>query len=142
MVQVSHETDDETEKRLLRVIRSARLTVHEGLFAFEEFALSEFASRARPEALALVRDEQVWSQLLPGGGGGELFRVFSFHFPGVADNSGFVGWLATRLKRQFGTGVFVICGLNSNDGGVFDYWGVPADLGDAVIAHVVALSAG
>jgi hypothetical protein len=36
-----------------------------------------------------------------------------------------VGWLASILKRNLGTGVFVVCGQNSRRGGIFDYWGVP-----------------
>jgi len=140
MVHVSHETHEAVEARLLRVIKSARLKVYEGLYAFEEFPLAQFAQKARPEALALVRDDKVWSQLVLSSGTGEQFRLFRFHFPPDADNSGFVGWLATRLKREFGTGVFVTCGLNSGDGGVFDYWGVPASVGDAIVAHVIELT--
>ena len=58
----------------------------------------------------------------------ERFALFSFHFPPGLDNSGFVGWLATHLKRRLGTGVFVICGQNSDRGGIYDYWGCPAQL--------------
>lgn len=50
--------------------------------------------------------------------------------PPNADNSGFVGWLATHLKTQLGTGVFVVCGSNHERGGIYDYWGCPADLLD------------
>lgn len=142
MVHVSHETDNQIEARLLRVLKSARLTVYDGVYAFDEFPLSEFPSKARSDALALVRDDAVWSQLVPSDGFGEQFRLFRFHFPADADNSGFVGWLASRLKREFGTGVFVTCGMNSNDGGIFDYWGVPASLGDAVVARIVELTSG
>lgn len=140
MVHVSHETDDQIEARLRRVLKSARLKVYDGLYAFEEFAPTGFPSQIRPDALALVRDDAVWSQLVPSTGAGEQFRLFRFHFPEGADNSGFVGWLATRLKREFGAGVFVTCGMNSQDGGVFDYWGVPARLGDAIVAHIVDLA--
>jgi hypothetical protein len=100
-----------------------------------------FATRARSDALALVRDDAVWSQLAPSNGPGERFRIFRFHFPEGIDNSGFVGWLASRLKLEFGTGVFVTCGQNSGDGGIFDYWGVPEMLGDVVTAYVSKLCA-
>ncbi|MGI5346709.1 DUF6196 family protein [Streptomyces sp. CA-250714] len=46
----------------------------------------------------------------------------AFHFPAAADNSGFVGWLASELKDQLGTGVAVLCGYNSAQGGIYDYW--------------------
>lgn len=68
--------------------------------------------------------------------------VFRFHFPEHVDNSGFVGWLAMRLKRDFGTGVFVTCGQNRDEGGIFDYWGVPASLASGVFAEIQALVEG
>jgi len=34
-------------------------------YAFIEFPLSEFPTRAHPDALALVRDDTIWSQLVP-----------------------------------------------------------------------------
>jgi hypothetical protein len=58
-------------------------------------------------------------------GAPDSIALFSFHFPPDIDNSGFVGWLATRLKRTTGTGVLIVCGQNTQRGGVFDYWGVP-----------------
>jgi len=140
MVDISRETAEQTEVRLRHVITQARLQVFEGTWAFEEFPIDGFAQFARSDALALVRDDAVWSQLVPSDSPFlELFGVFRFHFPADADNSGFVGWLATYLKSRFGTGVFVTCGQNSSDGGIFDYWGVPAVLAEAVFADVRAL---
>lgn len=143
MVDISRETDEEIEARLVRVIRSATLTVYPEPYLFVEFPLADFDRLAEPTALALVRDDQVWSQLVPSLAGlGELFTVFRFHFPPQADNSGFVGWLASRLKRQFGTGVFVTCGQNSRQGGIFDYWGVPIAIGEDVVSAVRQLCQG
>ena len=110
--------------------------------AFEEFALPQFSDRAKADALALVRDDAVWSQLAPcGPDAPEPFALWRFHFRAGADNSGFVGWLATHLKSRFGTGVFVVCGQNSADGGIFDYWGCPWELREDVIAEVRELAA-
>jgi hypothetical protein len=139
MVDISHETPEQTNARLERVIRQSRLTLYDGPHAFEEFPLSEFAAKARPEALALVRDDVVWSQLVKTEKSSEPFALWRFHFPAGADNSGFVGWLATRLKQRFGTGVFVVCGQNSQDGGIFDYWGCPWSLKTEVLAEIVGL---
>jgi hypothetical protein len=86
-----------------------------------------------------VRDDKVWSQLTPFAGSGEAFTIFRFHFPSNADNSGFVGWLASLIKGRFGSGVFVTCGSNSSDGGIFDYWGVPEAIGEEVVAFVQAM---
>jgi hypothetical protein len=96
--------------------------------------------RCRADALALVHDDQVWSQLVPcSDGNAELFGILRFHFPLGLDNSGFVGWLAGRLKSKFGTGVFVTCGQNSSRGGIFDYTGCPMDLKDQVFAEIRSL---
>ncbi|MCY1145687.1 DUF6196 family protein [Actinoplanes sp. Pm04-4] len=79
------------------------------------------------DTLAVVRDQQSWSTLVPlvrvPPEAVERFGVFSFHFPVGVDNSGFVGWLATHLKRRLGTGVVVVCGSNRARGGIYDYWG-------------------
>ena len=137
MVSISHESIEETERRLKQVIQSAKLVVYDQEYAFAEFALSEFPNAINAEALALVRDDNVWSQLLPcTDPDEERFALFRFHFPAGADNSGFVGWLAGHLKRRFGTGVFVICGQNRNDGGIFDYWGVPLAVAHEAISEV------
>jgi hypothetical protein len=142
MVNISQETSAETETRLRRVIQRARLSVWDAPYAFVEFPLAAFRERADPEALALVRDETVWSMLVPAPqDAAETFAIWCFHFPAGADNSGFVGWLATHLKVRFGTGVFVTCGQNTADGGIFDYWGCPWELRDAVLSEVEALVA-
>ena len=139
-MHISIESREQTEQRLLRVIANARLKVFDGSFAFEEFKAGEFRQRARLDALALVRDNEAWSQLAPSDDQSkELYRLFSFHFKEDLDNSGFVGWLASRLKQKLGTGVFVICGQNSADGGIYDYWGCPYEIGDEVIKEVRSL---
>ena len=105
---VSRESAEETAHRLSPVMAQAEFKVYEQAYRFEEFPLGDFSRKANPEALAFVRDEQVRSQLVRGGdSGGELFRVFSFHFPEALDNSVFVGWLASHLKERVGTGVFL-----------------------------------
>jgi len=143
MVDISRETPDETDARLRRVVRMCQLKVYEGQFTFSEFPLSRFPELADARALAFVRDDEVWSQLIPADRGAlQAFAVFRFHFPPGVDNSGFVGWLATHLKRRFGTGVFVVCGHNRGRGGVFDYWGAPAELADEVLGEVRTLVSG
>jgi hypothetical protein len=141
MVSVSVETPKQVEARLRTAIAGADLRVYEGTWWFEEFPLDQ-PPTLTADALALVRDEHSWSRLVPSAGGAEgaeLFGIFSFHFPAGADNSGFVGWLASRLKSELGTGVFVVCGSNSARGGIYDYWGCPVDLLDQAVAVVSGL---
>jgi hypothetical protein len=93
----------------------------------------------------VVREQESWSRLVPLARedvDAERFGIFSFHFADHLDNSGFVGWLATHLKVELGTGVFVICGSNRARGGIYDYWGCPVDLLDQAVAVVRALRAG
>lgn len=126
---VSQETADQTEKRLRAVIAASNLVWYDGAYAFEEYAVGEFPVHEIASALAFVRDEDVWSVLKPArANAAEPFGLFSFHFPDGADNSGFVGWLASTMKQELGIGVFVVCGQNMQRGGIFDYWGVPIAL--------------
>ena len=138
---VSHETPARTQARLRTVLTEADWRVYPGLFAFREFPVTNpFPVEQVKEALAFVRDEQVWSALLPCSDPvAELLAVFSFHFAPDLDNSGFVGWLASHFKAVLGTGVLVVCGHNHARGGVFDYWGVPAALGAAASTEVERL---
>ncbi|MGW1449535.1 DUF6196 family protein [Micromonospora sp. NPDC002411] len=133
MVSISQESHDETEQRLRRVIAAAELVMFDGEWSFFEAPLTQ-PPALTADLLAVVRDEDRWSWLAPGGAtDGERFAVFSFHFPPDVDNSGFVGWLATEFKRRLGTGLFVICGHNSDRGGIYDYWGCPAQVRAEVV---------
>jgi len=142
---VSRETPEETDRRLRRVAAATDIEVLEGEWWFEEFPLERLAERVRLDAIALVRDSDGWSQLVPARTDDrptERFRLWCCHFPTDLDNSGFVGWLATRIKRKTGSGILVVCGQNSARGGIYDYAGCPADVADAVLAEVWALTAG
>ncbi len=137
MVSISSETREATDARLRRVIGEAGLKVYEGRYEWTEFPLAAFPNAADPRALALVRDDETWCQLVPSGGrSSEQLALFRFHFPAGSDNSGFVGWLATLLKQSFGTGVVVTCGYSEANGGIYDYWACPFELGERVIREI------
>jgi Family of unknown function (DUF6196) len=135
----SHETPEQTETRLHRVIREATLYVFPDTYRFVPLPLAEFPFRARAEAQAFVRDDAVWSQLVPADEGPSRCVLFRFHFPEGVDNSGFVGWLASLIKRETGAGAFVVCGENPAQGGIFDLWGVDLQVGAEVLSIVRAL---
>jgi hypothetical protein len=137
---ISHEAPEQTDKRLKEVIKQSELKIYDGFYSFEESPLNEH--KFNPSALVIVKDEEVWSQLVATSSinpDKELFKVFRFQFKAGLDNSGFVGWLATRIKREVGTGVFVVCGNNNKRGGIFDYWGCPVSVGDKVIKLIHAI---
>ncbi|MEV4351256.1 DUF6196 family protein [Actinoplanes sp. NPDC049596] len=144
MVDVSHETEEQTDQRLRRVLGLTEMVVQEGAWYFQESPASR-PPLLTSRTLAVVRDEESWSALVPLDRDStepvEVFGVFSFHFPVGVDNSGFVGWLATHLKRRLGTGVFVVCGSNRARGGIYDYWGCPHDLLPQVMTAIDELSA-
>lgn len=141
MVSISKETWAETEARLRQLMPRAILKVFQSPYQWEDFPRTEFPQQVSKDALALVCDERTWSQLVPvNGRDTEAFRVFRFHFPAEDDNSGFIGWLASRLKSKFGTGVFVTCGFNAQAGGIYDYWGCPLDVAPAVLREIAELT--
>jgi hypothetical protein len=126
------------------VIAGARFRIFEGAYTFEPLSTGH---PPHPLASACVRDGEAWSQLAPVSSPHstkEQFKMFSFHFNEELDASGFVGWLASHLKRTVGTGVIVIGGKDWRGGealyaasrGVFDCWGCPVGRGDAVIAEI------
>lgn len=128
MVSVSHERAVESERRLLAVLRAAEVVHLEGSWGFQRDI-----DRAPPEAVAAVRDDEGWCSLVPAASGpGERFGLTRTTFPAGIDNSGFVGWLATTIKRRLGSGVFVVCGDNPGRGGIFDYLGYPIRIADDV----------
>jgi hypothetical protein len=134
---ISKETHEQIQLRLLNVLSHAEIKIYEEEYAFEEFAEKNFSLKAKSEALAIVRDGEVWSQLVPSKNlTQERFKVFKFYFKEGLDNSGFIGWLATRLKDKIGTGVFIICGQNNGRGGIYDYWGCPIDIAQSVIEEI------
>jgi len=134
-VYISTETSEQTESRLKKVIQTSDLKIYDKEYYFKEVTIDKF--QFEEQALAIVRDEEVWSFLIPSESSEtENFKVFSFQFEEGLDNSGFVGWLASKIKMDLGTGVFVVCGQNTNKGGIFDYWGCPASIADEVIKLV------
>jgi hypothetical protein len=134
---ISQETPSQTSSRLRRVIANAEFFVYDRPYTFVETDVDNFPKELLGAALAFVRDENVWSALVPSvKPEHEEFVVFSFHFPANLDNSGFVGWLASHLKASIGTGILVVCGQNSQRGGIFDYWGAPTSVADQVIAEI------
>jgi Family of unknown function (DUF6196) len=139
---ISVETPNQIHSRLVRVLSQSELVIYEQPYAFVENEVSDFPLSLLPEALAFVRDENVWSALVPSSTPEqEQFIIFGFHFISGLDNSGFVGWLASHLKLHIGTGVLVICGQNSTRGGIFDYWGVPLSVASQALAGVHRLRA-
>src|SRR5689334_21936688 len=102
MVSISQERPAETEQRLRRVIAAAELVCLDGAWAFHEAPLDRQPALGG-QVFAAVRDEDKWSwPALAAPDATEPFALFSFHFPPNLDNSGFVGWLATELKRRLG----------------------------------------
>ncbi len=132
---ISNETREQTEDRLIKVLKSAKFRIYETPYYFKETSVNDFYFD--PKALAMVKDEEVWSYLIPiGNTQTENFKIFSFHFKDGLDNSGFVGWLASKIKEELGSGLFVVCGQNSKKGGIFDYWGCPIEIADDVLSFI------
>jgi hypothetical protein len=140
---VSQESSEQIEQRLQAVAAATAVEVLDGEWWYEEIR-HDFPARVRAQALAIVRDSDGWSQLVPVQAGdrpAERFRLWCCHFPADQDNSGFVGWLASRIKAATGSGIFVVCGQNSARGGIYDYWGCPAAVADQILRALVEIMA-
>jgi diadenosine tetraphosphate (Ap4A) HIT family hydrolase len=126
------ETGNATQARLLQVIGHARFEALPGLYAFRTMA---GGAKPHDDALACVRDGEVWSELVPvdDPAAPMAFRVFAFHFDPAYDATGFVGWLHAHLARATGAGHIVV------SQGELDYWGCPADAADRALAEVERL---
>ncbi|GAB2564356.1 hypothetical protein ISP15_14525 [Dyella jejuensis] len=137
---INQEPAHQAHLRLGHVLAESELIVYERPYSFVEVGASRFPEEWVAVALAFVRDEDVWSALVPASSPEqEQFVIFGFHFKPDLDNSGFVGWLASHLKTCLGTGILVVCGQNSRRGGIFDYWGAPWSIGTQVIAEIERL---
>jgi len=142
-MNISHETTEQTDRRLRRVLGLATLDMDSATWWYQELGLPDFPASVRSDAIAVVRDADVWSQLVPvrpGDEPAEPVRIWTFHFPEGVDNSGFVGWLASHIKEATGSGVLVVCGQNSNAGGIYDHWGCPEAIADQVLETVRRLA--
>jgi len=139
-MDITRETQKQSQERLRSVFCAADIAWLPGHFAFTETANPEVAVSASRRALAVIRDENCWSVLDEADEKSpEKFRVFTCHFNADIPNSGFVGWLASEIKRELGSGVFVVCGHNRQRGGIFDYWGVPAEIAAGVLQLIEKL---
>lgn len=138
-MNISQETPQQTEKRILELLPQSDLKIYSGSYAFEDFG-KEVPIDVNSHTLALVLDDHSWSRLIPSDDPEkELYGVFRFHFPEGVDNSGFVGWLSTHIKQKFGSGVMVVCGFNSSKGGIYDYYGCPFELAGEILPYVESL---
>jgi hypothetical protein len=136
----------ELDARIREVIANAALDFY-GPHEFEE--LPDFPAGARPDALALVRDGDVWSQLAPATAAASAsrtrFEMFAFRFAEAPRADGFVSWLSAYLRDTAHSNVIVVCGQDRRgdaavaSGGIFDYWGCPVSCADAVLAELRAL---
>jgi hypothetical protein len=135
MVSISHELEVESEARLRSVLRDTAIDHLPGVWCFRRFG------GATPEgAVATVRDADGWCALVPAAEEvAEPFGLTLSTFPPGIDNSGYVGWLSTAVKRGTGSGVFVVCGDNPGRGRIFDYLGYPLEAAEAVRAVIDAL---
>jgi len=140
MIHVRSETVAETDTRLRQVLAAASVEALPTPYAYREID-GPITAGQTGEVLAIVWDGEQVSALMQADhtDRAEILGVSKISFPRRIDNSGFVGWLATQLKSTLGTGVFVVCGYNSERGGIFDYWGFPWHLRGEVAATINGL---
>ena len=137
-VSIKTESYTEWEENMMDVLRTSEFQVMEDLYCYKN--VEHDSVRVDNNVLAFVRDSEHWSCLILADSDSqednEKYKLFCFHFKQDKDNSGFVGWLATKIKKKFGSGVFVVCGFNSDHGGIYDYWGCPIEIGQKVVNYI------
>jgi hypothetical protein len=130
------------------VIANSEFQVLPRVYVFEPLRYGP--ERKSPEALACVRDGEQWSALVPATDARRQpgqFTIFSFHFNPKFDATGFRRLASftsraddgCRAHRHLRKGPTRGLALDHIRGGIFDYWGCPADQAEAVIAEVRAL---
>ena len=80
-MDIKNEKSEQTHERLLKVIASAEFKVFEDTYIFDEFPIDKFPKRANPTAIAYVREEYVWSQVVPSTDTSkQLWKTLRFRF--------------------------------------------------------------
>lgn len=64
-MHVTRETPAQIDRRLRTVASTMNLELLDGDWWYEEFPADRFQARVRSDAVALVRDEDGWCQLVP-----------------------------------------------------------------------------
>jgi len=123
MINISDETAIATKIRLARLMPSVVVRRLPARFAFSEDA--EPVNWAAGD-LAVIRGEDGRSVVRPAADDApadNTLDAFEIRFSTPSDNSGFIGYLASRLKEMTGAGSVVLCG--AEQGRIFDYYLVP-----------------
>lgn len=99
-MDVTIESERQTQERLLLVLAAAEVLWFAGEYSFKEVQASEEVLKDLSEALAVVRDGAGWSILKRADiADFERFTISSCHFSAEIPNSGFVGWLASEFEK-------------------------------------------
>ena len=64
-MHVSHESPAQTDARLAGVLAAATIRAYDEPYTFDETARTGDPPVMRADALALIGDDEVWSQLVP-----------------------------------------------------------------------------
>jgi len=97
---ISEESAHQARARLGNVLSEAEFVVYEHPYSFVETDASHFPEELLGVALAFVRDEDVWSALVPTSSPQqEQFIIFGFHFKSDLDNSGLTSQSLSGYRR-------------------------------------------
>ena len=104
--------------------------------------VADFPSQVSGEAVALARDEDGWSQLVPAPGARSAsgWALIRLSFVAGAAIDGLTDWLAAYLRRRVTPRLMIASGLSQRTGGLYLYWGVPLALGEQVMREIDILS--
>ena len=134
------ETPSRTEARLRDALRSAEIRLLEPAYAWT--LVEDFPSQVSDEAVALAKDEDGWSQLVPAPGArvAEGWALIRFRFGDGSNIDGLTDWLAAFLRRRVTPRLMIASGLSQRTGRLYLYWGVPPALREQVMREIDILS--
>lgn len=140
MLYVSRETPEATAKRLASVLARSTVTWFPEPYRFEELPSGSQRGIDDP-AVAWLRNGTTCSRLVRTNPHAvdQPYGLIQIRFPEGVDNSGFVGWFVSHLKRALGIGVFIICGYDQKEGGIYDDTGFPWNVAESVRRELEAL---
>jgi hypothetical protein len=107
MTTVKIETNSKLIERLYYVLKQSEFVEFDELYYFKQF---EETPNLENNALSYIRNGNYWTGLIEAEDDRtENYKIFCFKVNTTSNNSGFLGWMATEIKKKLGISIIVFC---------------------------------